>query len=129
MASVFATSRFPMTAPKATTTCSLRGSVCGAPMRPRNAASLLSPSKATMSSKPLQRRGQVQVQAFALVPLVVRVITGGVLFYASMNWVYYRGMRKDAEKYEDKFEKSEKSRRSKLDRLTGKTTDDNKNQK
>lgn len=74
-----------------------------------------------MSSK---RRGQVQVQAFAIVPLVARVITGGVLFYASMNWVYYRGMRKDAEKYEDEIEKSEKSRRSKLDKLTsGKATD------
>lgn len=90
-------------------------------MRPRNTASLLSPSKSTMSSK---RRGQVQVQAFAIVPLVARVITGGVLFYASMNWVYYRGMRKDAEKYEDEIEKSEKSRRSKLDKLTsGKATD------
>lgn len=68
------------------------------------------------------------MQAFALVPLVARVITGGVLFYASMNWVYYRGMRKDAEKYEDEFKKSERTRQSKLDKLTsGKATD--KNQK
>lgn len=40
----------------------------------------------------------VRTQALALpalVPVVARALTAGILFYASMNWVYYRGMRKD----------------------------------
>jgi hypothetical protein len=121
MTSVLATSSRVMTAPKTTTTCSLRGAVHGAPLRPRNTASLLAPSKANTLTA--QRRGQVKVQAFAIVPLVARAVTAGVLFYASMNWVYYRGMRKDGEKVMDKFEKNEKSRKSKLDKLSGKATD------
>jgi len=44
------------------------------------------------------RQRVVRTQALALpalVPVVARALTAGILFYASMNWVYYRGMRKD----------------------------------
>jgi hypothetical protein len=97
-------------------------------MRPRNASSALV-AKPTFTSQTQRRRGQVQVQAFAIVPMVARALTAGVLFYASMNWVYYRGFRKDAEKYMDEFEKSEKSRVSKIEKLTSGKATDNKNQK
>lgn len=127
MTSVLSTTRMSVTAPKVTTHCSLRGSVRGVSMRPRNTACLLASPKSAMTQR-VQRRGPVQVQAFALIPLAARLVTAGVLFYASMNWVYYRGTRKDAEKYMSEFEKSEKSRQGKLDKLTGKATD-KKNQK
>ena len=128
MTSVLSTTRMSMTAPKVTTTCSLRGSVRGVAMRPRNTACLLASPKLAMTSQRVQRRGPVQVQAFAIIPLAARLVTAGVLFYASMNWVYYRGYRKDAEKAINKFEKSEKNRQGKLEKLTGKATDKN-NQK
>ena len=72
----------------------------------------------------------MQTQALslpALVPIVARALTAGVLFYTSMNWVYYRGTRKDAEKAMGQYEKKEESRRSKIDKLTsGKISDDEK---
>ncbi len=36
------------------------------------------------------------------------------IFYCSMNWVYYRGMRKDLEKYAE--QKKENDKRRKLER-------------
>lgn len=78
-------------------------------------------------AQPQRQRG-VQTQALALpalVPIVARCVTAGVLFYASMNWVYYRGFRKDAEKELGDYQKKEETRREKLDKLTsGKVSDD-----
>lgn len=91
------------------------------------------------------RQRVVRTQALALpalVPVVARALTAGILFYASMNWVYYRGMRKDvsfmavgqifhlplttttccvlrvqAEKQTKEHEEYQESRRRQVDRL------------
>ena len=59
------------------------------------------------------RRGPVAVRALlpGFVPLVARAVTAGVLFYASMNWVWYRGTRKDVEKAISKGESKREERR------------------
>ncbi|GAB4818407.1 hypothetical protein N2152v2_005453 [Parachlorella kessleri] len=69
------------------------------------------------------RRNRLSVQAFALqplVPILARAVTAGVLLYASMNYVYYRGMRKDTEKAVEKYEEQGKKQKERLDRLNGK---------
>lgn len=64
----------------------------------RGALALHHPRSSYHSQATAPGRRSVAVQALVLpplVPLAARLITSGVLFYASMNWVLYRGARKD----------------------------------
>lgn len=58
----------------------------------------------------------------ALLPLVAKAATAGILFYASMNWVFYRGTRKDAEKTVEKQEETEAPKREARKKLIEKLT-------
>lgn len=47
------------------------------------------------------------------------------IFYCSMNWVYYRGMRKDSEKYTEQKKEEMKRKQEAKERLFPKKEKDN----
>lgn len=71
----------------------------------------------------------------ALLPLVAKAATAGILFYASMSWVFYRGTRKDVEKAIEKQKETEvlkrEARKKMVEKLTGgrASSDDNDTKK
>lgn len=76
------------------TSCSINGAIRGAPVMPRRNAFITKPAAPLVS----RRRSSTVTKAVILpplVPIVARAITAGVLFYTSMNWVFYRGNRRD----------------------------------
>lgn len=71
-------------------------------------------------------RCRLQVKAFSLpnlVPILARALTAGVLFYATMNWVYYRGTRKTVDKAIEDRQEQQKRQKEKLARLNGEEAD------
>ena len=72
-----------------------------------------SKSFSTSRTAPKRRAPTVPIVASlpALLPLVAKAATAGILFYASMNWVFYRGTRKDTEKVVEKQEETEAPKR------------------
>ena len=106
---------------KTASSYSPKRSLQGVAFRPHHRHAQLAPT--------VRHRGPARVNAMVLpplVPVIARAVTAGVLFYASMNWVYFRGFRKQAEKEVEEFEKKEDARRKKINKMTsGKASNDN----
>jgi type II secretory pathway component GspD/PulD (secretin) len=90
------------------------------PLRPINPLRLTKqPSASTIRR---QLNTPVQAALPALVPIIARTVVAGVLFYSSMNYVLYRGTRRDVEKAHKAYKESEEPGRAERKKMVDKLT-------